>query len=240
MPSIQKAGVDEEGHTVIAFGYKKHSGKDQAGEYLVDDGYEKRAFASAIKEGIGKGVFGLSDEQCYGDEKGTEDEYWRVSPGELFQVAGTDLFRKGLQEHFPDKFNGQIWARAECRELIERQNRGQYGKYVFTDLRFPDEAEFLREHFGATCVQVSCPQELREERSGEDLRSDDHDSEVALDGWDEWDYTIDNTGSLKDLKRCVRIIRSLEEGDQVPLGRDLLLIPPELEIHDRSNLKLRR
>ncbi|MCS4157638.1 hypothetical protein [Salinibacter ruber] len=226
-PAIQKKDPELEGHTVIAFGYKKHSGKDAAGGALADAGYEKRAFANPIKEAIGKGVFGFSGEQCHGGEKGAVDDYWGVSPGEIFQVVGTELFRKGLQEEFPEQFDGQIWARAECRELIERQNRGQHGKYVFTDLRFPDEAEFLREHFGATCVEVRAPREMREEWSGEDLRDDDHASETAMDGWEGWDYHIHNVDTLKHLRLNARIIMRLEEGRTVP-G-----IPSHLEVSDR-------
>lgn len=201
--STTDSGISGDQHNVIAFGYKKHSGKDAAGDYLVAGGYEKKSFASPIKEGVGKGVFGFDDEQCYGDQKGVPDDYWEVSPGRLFQIVGTDLFRQGLQEHFPDKFNGQIWARAVCRDMIEKQKAGNTGRYVFTDVRFPDEAAFLRRHFGATIVWVRCPKELRNERSGEDDRSDDHDSEQALDGYDQWDYVIDNSGSLTDLYTAV-------------------------------------
>lgn len=230
---IRRIEREQEGHTVIAFGYKKHSGKDVAGDVLVEEGYEKRAFAGPIKEAIGKGVFGLTDEQCYGDEKESVDDYWGVSPGELFQVVGTDLFRQELQKHFPEKFDGQIWARSECRELIERQKNGQYGKYVFTDLRFPDEAAFLREHFDATCVKVSCPREMRKERvDGEDLRDDDHPSETAMDDWNGWDYTIHNIDTLDMLRLNVSTIMQLEEGGEVP-G-----IPSFLSPHDRVWKKL--
>jgi hypothetical protein len=193
-------------HDVIAFGYKKHSGKDAAGDYLVEGDYEKKAFAAPIKEGIGKGVFGFDDEQCYGDDKGVPDDFWDVSPGRIFQIVGTDLFRKGLQEHFPEKFNGQIWARAVCRDMIEKQKRGEIGKYVFTDVRFPDEARFLRQHFNTTIVHVECPDDLRQERSGEDDRSDSHDSEKALDGYEKWDFVIDNSGSLTDLYLSVQVL----------------------------------
>lgn len=219
--STQEESVDEnyfeksssnDQHTVIAFGYKRHSGKDAAGDYLVEGGYEKRSFAGPIKEGIGKDVFGFDDEQCYGDEKGVPDDYWDVSPGRIFQIVGTELFRKGLQKHFPEKFDGQIWARSECRDMIESQREGRAGQYVFTDLRFPDEGAFLKRHFNATTVWVKCPKEIRQERSGQDDRSDSHDSEKALDGWDGWDYVIDNTGSFTDLYTAVSQVRRIAEG----------------------------
>lgn len=218
-----------EQHDVIAFGYKKHSGKDAAGDYLVAGDYEKKAFANPIKEGVGKGVFGFDDEQCYGDDKGTPDDYWEVSPGRMFQIVGTDLFRKGLQEHFPDKFNGQIWARAECRDMIERQQAGETGKYVFTDVRFPDEAAFLRRHFNTTVVNVHCPPELRQERSGKDDRPEDHDSEKALDGYQKWDYVIDNSGSLVDLYTAVRVVEKIASSEKSYDG------PLAPTLHDFSN-----
>jgi hypothetical protein len=205
-----------EQHDVIAFGYKKHSGKDAAGDYLVEGGYEKKAFAHPIKEAVGKGVFGLNDEQCYGDEKGVPDDYWGISPGRLFQVVGTDLFRKGLQEHFPEEFDGQIWARSVCRDMIESQAAGDTGKFVFTDMRFPDEGTFLDRRFNTTKVWVMCPEEIRNERSGEDDRSDDHDSEKALDGYDNWDFVIDNAHSLTDLYTAVRQVETFATTDKGP------------------------
>lgn len=211
MHTQQQPLMPSQQHDVVAFGYKKHSGKDKAGDFLVEGEYEKRSFANPIKEGVGKGVFGFSDEQCYGEEKGVPDEFWEVSPGRIFQIVGTNLFREGLQEHFPEKFNGQIWARAECRDMIEKQKAGETGKYVFTDLRFPDEAEFLNRHFNTTTVWVECPKSLRKKRGGEDDRDDDHASERALDGWDGWDYVIDNSNTITDLYTAVRTIADIAE-----------------------------
>ena len=62
---------------VIGLGYIARSGKDTIADYLVREySFKKLSFAWALKEGIGRKVFGFSDDQLYGDKKETVDEFW--------------------------------------------------------------------------------------------------------------------------------------------------------------------
>ena len=63
---------------------------------------------------------------------------------------------------------------------------------IITDVRFPNEAELVRELDGVL---------IRVER---DTGLDDtHDSETALDDYDHFDFRLKNDGSLDDLETAV-------------------------------------
>lgn len=189
--------------TVIGFGYKKHSGKDTAAEVLVNHfSYKNFGFGDPIKE-VGKDVFHFSDQQCDGDKKTEVDEFWGVSPARLFQIIGTELFRERLTEILPEQFDRDVWIRSMERRLEKHE-----GDHVtISDVRFPNEAEMLKQKFGATLCLIDTPKEDRLSRGGkEDSRSEHHPSECALDGWDGWDLVIDNSGSLKEFETAVKSI----------------------------------
>nr|QBK89033.1 MAG: uncharacterized protein LCMiAC02_01260 [Mimivirus LCMiAC02] len=79
---------------LIGFLARKHHGKNTAGDYLVKNyNFTEMAFATQLKEGI-KAIYGLSDDQLYGDKKETIDKFWNVTPRTLMQWLGTDVFRK--------------------------------------------------------------------------------------------------------------------------------------------------
>ena len=55
-------------------------------------------FADPLKNAIGE-IFGFSYEQLHGKEKEIVDPFWGVTPRELFQKIGTELF----QYHLPNE-----------------------------------------------------------------------------------------------------------------------------------------
>lgn len=80
--------------TVVGLGYIARAGKDTIADYMVQEhGFRKTSFATALKEGIGRGVFGFSDNQLYGDEKEEIDEFWdnRLN---IYEVELTDPFEE--------------------------------------------------------------------------------------------------------------------------------------------------
>lgn len=159
---------------IIGLHGKKHVGKDAAASFLVSAGYKQISFASPLKE-ICRILFKFSDEQLYGDKKETIDEYWGVTPRAMFQKIGTDLFRDQLR---PD-----IWIAAADREV-----KSSNAPIVFADVRFPDEAEYIRS-LGGVIVQI-----LRDTGI-----EDDHVSEKPLPP-ELIDHTIRNDGTLLDLQ----------------------------------------
>ena len=68
------------------------------------------------------------------------------------------------------------------------------------DIRFANEADPLRARGGLMLCVEGDPLQQR----GDGTRDDNHPSEVAMDDYPHFDFTLHNTGSVEDLKRQVR------------------------------------
>jgi hypothetical protein len=83
-----------------------------------------------------------------------------------------------------------LWVALTLSQIKDPQD----GRYVITDVRFPNEAAALSAQGG---------QLWRIERPGVDAVND-HISETALDAWI-FDETIVNDGSIEDLKKKITV-----------------------------------
>ena len=115
---------------VIGFTGAARSGKDTAADYLLTllPGYVKASFADPLKDMARIGL-GLSDEQLYGDDKHIIDPRYGCSPRYIMQTLGTEWGR--------DLINSEVW-------LIAMADRVK-GNTLIPDVRFPNEANFVRE-----------------------------------------------------------------------------------------------
>jgi len=157
---------------IIAFGHKKRTGKDSAGQYLERKyGFVRLAFADALKEGA-MAIFGLSHVQCYGptEIKEAVDPRWDMSPRGILQAMGEGM----RQAIYPD-----VWVRIVQERMLADRTKN----YVITDLRYPNEAQMVRK-LGGMLVRIDRP----------GIPQDNHISETAMDDF-EYDDTIYNTGS---------------------------------------------
>lgn len=162
---------------LIGLGHRKRVGKDTIADYLVrEHGFQKLAFADPLKEAA-KVVFGWNDEHVHGELKEAKDPYWGFAPRWALQRMGTDAMRK----HFAD----DIWVKATLRRVQAP------GRYVISDVRFPNEAEAIQ-RLGGRVWRVDRPQ------NGLPAK-DAHESEVALLRWEGWDGILYNNGTLRNL-----------------------------------------
>ena len=107
---------------------------------------------------------------------------------DVLQILGTDLLRK--------QFNSNIHVAATMGEIKSED------KVIITDLRFPNEYEAVKKRGGIT-IRVNRPSVILD---GIGYNSGDHPSEVALDHVTDWDYVIDNSGTIEELVEKVRTI----------------------------------
>lgn len=173
-------------------GYAR-SGKDTLGGFLVEDhGYEQVSFAAALKavlyatnpicqmqEGMGAWHPVAEIVDAHGWDRAKE-----MSPGEygirgLLQRLGTEAGRRILGE--------DIWVDT----IMSTLNLGK--KYVFTDMRFPNEYDAVKQA-GGNVVRI--------ERPGIEAINP-HISETALDGF-AFETYVTNGGTLDDLREIAR------------------------------------
>jgi len=158
-------------------GYAR-SGKDTAAAALSALGFERRAFADALKTSLYRLSPLVPDGDEYSrlstvvDAEGWERAKSRTEVRALLQRLGTQAGRMVLGD--------DIWVDTALRDLPERT--------VFTDARFQNEADAIRSRHGIV---------IRIERPGVGPVND-HPSETGLEGYP-FDAMVQNDGTVDEL-----------------------------------------
>ena len=164
---------------IIGLGYKKRVGKSTSASYLARTySFKEESFARSLKEGVGHGVFGLTEEEMETSLKEIIHDKWQITPRHILQQAGENL-RKTFGEH--------LWVQTVYNRMISTYNTFNY---VISDVRYQNEAEWIKRSNGIL---------VRIDRKHNIKSSDNHQSEIDMDSWNAWDEIIDNNGSLEDL-----------------------------------------
>lgn len=88
-------------NTIVGIAGKARSGKDTVAKYLIEEyGFKSISFATALKEGLGRRVFGLTDDQLYGDKKEVVDEFWNKRLN-IYEVSAVEI---GNPDSFAETF----------------------------------------------------------------------------------------------------------------------------------------
>ena len=156
----------------------KYSGKDTLADHLCHShGFIKYALADPLK-GVCKSLFGLRDEQLWGDLKEEKDVRYSKTPRQLLQILGTDCIRQKVQDDF--------WV-AQWQAWL---NNTPHRRVVVSDVRFENEVRAIHDNGGVV---------LRIERPCL-IRCDAHSSEQThrLGGID---HTIINDRAPADMHR---------------------------------------
>ena len=197
----------------IAITGRKSNGKDTLGNYLVKNyGYKRISFADPIKE-ICKTLFKFNNKQLNGSLKETKDEFWNVTPREVFQYVGTDLFRYQISTIMPHIENN-FWIAVMKRTILKELEINPQQKFVITDLRFQNEFDFCRE-MDCLIIRVS--------RSVPENQFNQHESEIYIDTLPV-DACIENNSSLEDLYKAMRLLLNIKEIDrtgEIPFNQEM-------------------
>jgi hypothetical protein len=197
------------------------SGKDTIADYLCTfHGFKRMSFASSLKDAVSS-VFGWNREYLEGSTKASrlwreqKDEWWsnrlgmEITPRWVLQYWGTEVCRNG--------FHNDIWVAS-----VENKLRQSDENIVITDCRFANEIKSIKEIGGITMrVTRGQPPEWYDAavsyNKGEHgnmywslskaklVRNRVHASEYSSVGLD-YDYYIDNNGTIDDLHRQVNSI----------------------------------
>ena len=158
-------------------------------------------------------------------------EFIKLTPRLLLQFLGTNVLR--------DQLHPSIWINSLFSEYKEKKpykgisvdymisecidcktsfsgEKGQFicndcydthnwfPKWIITDLRFPNELSEVKKRKGVTIRVNRFPAENKMK----------HESETSLDHIDDWDFVIDNNGSIEELVEQVKIIYNQIKNDR--------------------------
>lgn len=178
---------------VVGLTAPRGAGKDTAGLTFSELGYVQIAFADPIKRAV-EAMFDLCPE-VWDDRQLKEQTLhqsglipgFHFSPRYLAQTIGTEWGREIIT---PD-----IWVRAVERKLHVQARQHGVQKFVITDVRFSNEAEWIRSLAGRV-VEI--------ERPGYAWNAD-HASEAGPD--DQLiDHTLPNAGTLTELRHATMAV----------------------------------
>lgn len=177
--------VSDSKKIVIGIHGKKGSGKTTVSSFIrfMDPTFDETTFAFPLKPAA-QILFNWEHlDLNNGPDKEIIDPRWGLTPRHVLQHLGTDYLRSVYGEDF------------FIKNLKHRLQSTTNKKLIVGDLRFPNEAEFIKNEKGLVFKIV---------RPG--LESiDQHPSEIALDDYKDWDAIIVNDGTLADLEEKVKV-----------------------------------
>jgi len=188
--------------TIIGLLGKKRSGKDTAADYLASNNKNiiKTAYAAPLKDAC-KLLFNLTDDQVNGDSKETQDDYWKVSPRQILQFVGTDLFRKEISKLLVDiNIQDKFWTENLKKRYVDDLNKNKSVIYIVSDVRFQNEVDLIHE-LGGKIIKIS--------RDSIDNIQDQHVSEKNIDLITNYDFLIQNNSTLDDFYNNINKINIL-------------------------------
>lgn len=167
---------------IIGIAGRKRSGKDTAGDLFVNNGFLRIKFADCLKAMIKTMLVtaGIDPEEADELIEGPRKEEPQAFLGGktirwAMQSLGTDWGRNLIDIN--------IWCSITAGEILAWKSNA-----VITDLRFPNEADTLR-NLGATLIRI-------ERDTG--IITDTHETERFIDGLDV-DHVITNNGTIDEL-----------------------------------------
>ncbi len=167
------------------------SGKDTLAEYIIRNSskpFQIKKFADNLKK-VTAIISGKSIMDMYTSEgKNMYIPEFDMSVGTMQQKIGTEVFR--------DNFDQDVWVKSLFASYTPDQN------WIITDVRFPNEADYIKNVGGYIFRIDGDPAKVRENSN----RILDHPSETSLDRYKKFDQHILNHGSLEELEQIAKTI----------------------------------
>lgn len=200
---------------IIGISGKARSGKDTFAEMLASalnkgayPPYVMMAFANELKLRC-QAAFDLTWEQLWGDDKEVYDQRYPKMRGIPPYCLGNRDDGKGLEfmeerKHwtareimqdygaFYRSIDNEFWI----KNLFKVAEEKEYTNVIITDVRYTNEANYIIDHGGYV---------IRVERESKDtVHNETHPSEIELDDYKRFDFTVVNNWGLGELKQAAK------------------------------------
>jgi len=137
-------------YTVIGISGKRGAGKDTLATALSKDGWFNIKFATFLKKRVQED-FGLTDRHTDGNLKEVALPDWNnMTPRDIMTIMGTEGYRR---------IDPDFFVKKAFEQMEEVNAKNAVLKFCISDLRFHNEAAFIREKQGHI-VRVNRPLEL--------------------------------------------------------------------------------
>ncbi len=180
------------GLTIIGLAGYKGTGKDTVARLIRGVRMRHVAFADPLRDAV-RAMYGFSwDQLLHPNLKELDDPFWGVSPRTALRDVGMRCMRQVVRDDF--------WLKVMERRMMEIRRRSLLGVsgFVISDVRFPNELDFVRSLGGEVwCVY----------RPGHEF--DGHATETLPQDPSRFDRVIENRGSLADLRKIVSVMLGL-------------------------------
>jgi len=178
-------------------------GKDTIANLLKNYGYERVASADAMKE----------DAMRYFDIELSDLEYYKNAQLGITAMTKMDesitvgklSIRHFLQTYGMDmryRFGDDYWIDRSVSSKIEE--RGEDARIILTDVRFQNEIDYIKSRNGLVAY-VKGRSKLKGEQKNHISESLANSSDIE----DKVDFTIDNSGSLDDLEKQIKVFTDM-------------------------------
>jgi len=122
-----------------------------------------------------------------------------ITTPENFYEDKTDLTRKILQNYGTNIFRKRIDSDWWVKDTVSRLQKIDSDFIILTDVRFPNEIEFVARFFNVTAIRIN--REMNREKD-----FNEHESEKALDNYKGFDVTISNNSDLESLRKKAELV----------------------------------
>lgn len=131
--------------------------------------------------------------EIWGEDFETYIKLVKLTPRKLLQLLGTDCGRNMIHPN--------IWINALFADYKVYKDE-ELPNWIITDVRFPNEAKAIKNR-GGILIRIERDYVLR---GGPEDPKNQHPSETALDDYQDFDYVIENNGSIEDLINKIKKI----------------------------------
>jgi hypothetical protein len=119
----------------------KGCGKDFVANYIHDTcSFEHLKISTKLKDAT-RLLFDITDDQIEGNKKECIDERWNITPRQMMQFMGTEMFQFKIQELIPE-CDRNFWIKSFTNAVKANKNKN----IVISDMRFPNEYEYIKKH----------------------------------------------------------------------------------------------